>query len=45
MIDYYKVGNRYGTNEDMKRLFNEAHKRHIRVLLDLVPGHTSIESP
>jgi len=45
VIDYYKVGNRYGTNEDMKRLFNEAHKRHIRVLLDLVPGHTSIESP
>ncbi|WP_321435806.1 alpha-amylase family glycosyl hydrolase [uncultured Bacteroides sp.] len=44
VIDYYKVGKRYGTNEDMKRLFDKAHKRHIRVLLDLVPGHTSIES-
>jgi len=45
VIDYYKVAKRYGTNNDMKRLFNEAHKRKIRVFLDLVPGHTSIESP
>lgn len=45
VIDYYKVGKRYGTNEDLQRLFAEAHKRQIRVCLDLVPGHTSIESP
>jgi len=41
--DYKKVAKRYGTNEDAKRLFKEAHKRGIKVLLDLVAGHTSDE--
>lgn len=41
--DYYKVAPRYGTNDDLKRLFEEAHNREIYVLLDLVPGHTSTE--
>ncbi len=45
VADYYQVAPRYGTNEDLKRLFNEAHRRGIRVCLDLVPGHTSIEHP
>ncbi len=40
--DYYSAAPRYGTNEDLKRLFCEAHKRGIRVILDLVPGHTAI---
>ena len=39
--DYYKIAPRYGTNDDARVLFEEAHKRGIRVLLDLVPGHTS----
>ena len=42
--DYYKVAPRYGTNEDLKQLFTEAHQRNMHVILDLVPGHTSIES-
>ena len=41
--DYYSVAPRYGTNEDLKRLFREAHQREMHVLLDLVPGHTSVE--
>ena len=41
--DYYTVAPRYGTNEDLVRLFQEAHKRDMHVLLDLVPGHTAIE--
>ncbi len=41
--DYYKVAPRYGTNEDLKHLFTEAHARNMHVILDLVPGHTSVE--
>jgi maltose alpha-D-glucosyltransferase/alpha-amylase len=41
--DYKKVAARYGTNDDLFRLFTEAHKKDIHVLLDLVPGHTSEE--
>jgi len=41
--DYYKIAPRYGTNEDMYRFFAEAHQRNIKVLMDLVPGHTSDE--
>ena len=43
--DYYTVAPRYGTNEDIKRLFSEVHKRDMHILLDLVPGHTSVEHP
>lgn len=41
--DYYAAAPRYGTNEDLKRIFDEAHKRGMHILLDLVPGHTSVE--
>jgi len=42
VANYTKIAPRYGTNEDMRRLLSEAHKRGIYVVLDLVPGHTAI---
>lgn len=43
--DFYKVASRYGSNDDLENLFQEAHRRGMRVILDLVAGHTSIEHP
>jgi len=45
VTDFYRVAKRYGTNDDLKRLFKEAHKRKMKVCLDLVAGHTSIDHP
>lgn len=39
--DYLRIAPRYGTNEDMVELVAKARERGIRVLLDLVAGHTS----
>ncbi len=44
-IDYYTVEADYGTNEDFKRLVEEAHKRGIKVIIDLVLNHTSNQHP
>lgn len=43
--DYKKIAPRYGTNGDAEELFRAAHALGIRVLIDLVPGHTSEEHP
>lgn len=43
--NYKKIAPRYGNNSDMRQLISKAHERGIHVLLDLVPGHTSIEHP
>lgn len=45
VADYYTIAPRYGTNEDARKLFDEVHKRGMHILLDLVPGHTSVEHP
>jgi glycosidase len=43
--NYYKVAPRYGTNEDAKRMFEEAEKRGLKILFDYVISYTSIEHP
>lgn len=43
VTDFYEAAPRYGTNEDLKNLFNEVHKRGMHILLDLVAGHTSLK--
>lgn len=42
--DFFKVSERFGTEEDLKQLIEECHKRDIRLFLDLVPGHASFEN-
>ena len=45
VADYLSIAPRYGTNQDMVALIQEAEARGIRVLLDLVAGHTSVDHP
>ncbi|WP_052078960.1 alpha-amylase family glycosyl hydrolase [Spirochaeta lutea] len=43
--DYYGVNPLFGTMEDMTELIGEAQSRGIRVVLDMVLNHTSLEHP
>ncbi len=41
--DFYKIAPRYGTEEDLVSLCQTAHKKGMKIMLDLVAGHTSSE--
>lgn len=43
--DYTQIDPMFGTNEDLQRLIDEARKRGITVIMDLVINHTSNEHP
>lgn len=45
VIDFYKIDPRFGTNDDMVALIQDAHSRGMKVLLDLVAGHSSDKNP
>ena len=42
--DYYAINPGYGTKDDLHRLIDEAHRRHMKVIIDIVANHTSFDS-
>jgi glycosidase len=42
--DYYAINPDFGTKEDFKRLVSEAHKRGLKVIIDIVANHTAWDS-
>lgn len=45
VVNYYNINPDYGNMKDFKRLLEEAHKRGIRIIIDLVLNHTSSDHP
>jgi len=45
VTDYYGINPQYGTMQDFERLLREAHKRGIKVIIDLVLNHSSDQHP
>ena len=43
IADYRNISEDYGTLEQFKKVVDEAHKRGIRIIMDLVVNHTSDE--
>ncbi|WP_415426535.1 alpha,alpha-phosphotrehalase [Staphylococcus borealis] len=41
--NYLKINERFGTLEDFETLISEAHKRDLKVMIDIVINHTSTE--
>ncbi|GLQ98452.1 alpha-amylase family glycosyl hydrolase [Dyella mobilis] len=45
ITDYEGINPQYGTMQDFKHLLDEAHKRGIKVIMDMVINHTSDQHP
>ena len=43
--DYTDIAPEYGTLADLEELIDACHRRGLRLLLDLVPCHTSVDHP
>lgn len=43
--DYYKVDPRFGTNAEYKRLIDEAHKKGLKIVMDMIFNHCGFEHP
>ncbi len=43
--DHYNIHPDYGTLADFRRLMAEAHRRGLRVVVELIPNHTSDQHP
>ncbi len=43
--DYYRVDPRFGTNEEYKRLIDEAHSKGLKVVMDMIFNHCGFEHP
>ena len=45
VADYFAVHPDYGTLDDFRRLVSEAHRRGLRIVVELIPNHTSDQHP
>ena len=43
--DYYRVDPRFGTNDDYRRLCDEAHQKGLKVVMDMIFNHSGFEHP
>ncbi len=43
--NYYRVDPRFGTNDDYKLLVSEAHKKGLKVVMDMIFNHSGFEHP
>ena len=43
--NYYRVDPRFGTNDDYRRLCDEAHAKGLKVVMDMIFNHSGLEHP
>lgn len=43
--DYYRVDPRFGTNEEYKKLIDEAHQKGLKVVMDMIFNHCGFDHP